>query len=121
MAGVLLDASVGFTTGVVGGLFFEYGGKSQCLSSIFMGTLYWFFYGTAFVIGLLEIVAGELEMGVTRFVAVSVKTFILCLGAGIGMMLVLEETSDSWIAQNDNCDAKFVYDKWWRAPLLVAF
>ena len=44
-----------------------------------MGTLYWFFYGTAFVIGLLEIIAGELETGVTRFIAVSVKTFVLCL------------------------------------------
>jgi len=30
-----------------------------------MGTLYWFFYGTAFVIGLLEIIAGELETGVS--------------------------------------------------------
>ena len=30
-----------------------------------------FFYGTAFVIGLLEIISGELETGVTRFVAVS--------------------------------------------------
>jgi len=38
---------------------------------------YWFFYGTAFVIGILEIIAGELETGVTRFVAVSVKTFVL--------------------------------------------
>ena len=47
--------------------------------SIFMGTLYWFFYGTAFVVGLVEILAGELETGVTRFMAVSIKTFVLCV------------------------------------------
>ena len=33
------------------------------------------------MLGLLEIIAGELETGVTRFIAVSVKTFVLCLGA----------------------------------------
>lgn len=32
------------------------------------------------MIGLLEIIAGELVTGVTRFIAVSVKTFVLCLG-----------------------------------------
>ena len=39
------------------------------------------------MIGLLEIIAGELETGVTRFVAVSVKTFVLSLGASLGLML----------------------------------
>ena len=95
------------------------------------------------MIGLLEIIAGELVTGVTRFIAVSVKTFVLCLGtwcvvvlrgererdfAGLiplptqrcscvhtamlistthtrsfGMMLVLENTHDSWLAQTDHC------------------
>lgn len=32
------------------------------------------------MIGILEIAAGELELGVTRFMAVAVKTFILTLG-----------------------------------------
>ena len=30
---------------------------------------------TAFVLGILEIISGELETGVVRFMAVSVKTF----------------------------------------------
>jgi hypothetical protein len=119
MAGVLLDVVVGFSTGVVGSLFFRYGYEKYCLSSIFLGTLYWFFYGTAFVIGLLEIVAGELEMGVTRFIAVSVKTFVLCLGAGFGMVVVLENTSDAWLKQDTNCDSSFVAGEPWRIPLFV--
>ena len=41
--------------------------------------------GTAFVVGLLEIIAGEIETGVTRFIGVSVKTFVLCLGAGFAL------------------------------------
>ena len=53
------------------------------------------------VIGLLEIIAGELETGVTRFVAVSVKTFVLCLGAGFGMMMTLKDSQEKWIEQAD--------------------
>ena len=68
------DTLVGTATGIIGGLAYRHFGGELCLASIFLGTLYWFFYGTAFVIGLLEIIAGELETGVTRFIAVSVKT-----------------------------------------------
>ncbi len=79
-ATVLLDILVGIVTGIIGGLFFRFMPSGQeclddptpnsdgtitdacdaapCLSSIYLGTLYWFFYGTAFVIGILEIVAG---------------------------------------------------------------
>ncbi len=31
---------------------------APCLSAVYLGTLYWFFYGAAFVIGILEIIAG---------------------------------------------------------------
>lgn len=71
--------------GVIAGLSYKIIDDQVCLSAIFMGTLYWFFYGTAFVIGLLEIIAGELDTGTTRFIAVSVKTFVLCLGAAFGI------------------------------------
>ena len=102
-----------------------------------MGTLYWFFYGTAFVIGLLEIIAGELETGVTRFIAVSVKTFVLCLGASFGMMLGLSDpgaellgnqttlngTHDKWLAQAENCGPGGhdlnLDEVWWRIPLYL--
>ena len=101
----------------------------MCLSAILMGTLYWFFYGTAFVIGLLEIIAGELDTGTTRFIAgnsttlsitmgfpetplneiacgcsVSVKTFVLCLGSAFGLMITMGgETHAKWLQQADNC------------------
>jgi uncharacterized membrane protein YjjP (DUF1212 family) len=73
-ATVLLDVLVGISTGVIGGLFFRWGQAGEtcmanpedtaactaapCLSAVYLGTLYWFFYGTAFVIGILEIIAG---------------------------------------------------------------
>lgn len=57
-------------TGIIGGLWYKFVDPC-CLNAVFLGTLYWFFYGTAFVIGILEIIAGELETGVTRFIAVS--------------------------------------------------
>lgn len=60
-AGVLTDISVGTVTGAIAGFFYRYGGEDICISSIFLGTLYWYFYGTAFVLGILEILAGELE------------------------------------------------------------
>lgn len=65
-AKMLVDVLVGASTGIIGGLFYRFNGQDFCLSSIFLGTLYWFFYGTAFVLGLLEIIAGELETGVVR-------------------------------------------------------
>ena len=60
--GILSDTCVGLTTGIIGGLFYRFGGESVCISSIFLGTLYWFFYGTAFVLGILEIIAGEVRI-----------------------------------------------------------
>ncbi|KAH8094271.1 hypothetical protein JL720_4265 [Aureococcus anophagefferens] len=115
---LVIDITVGTSTGVIAGLFYIYDGGA-CLSSIFLGTLYWFFYGTAFVIGLLEIIAGELETGVTRFIAVSVKTFVLCLGAGFGMMITLKDPSQKWVDQADYCGRLDLKHAWWRIPLYL--
>lgn len=45
-AGVLNDILVGTSTGAIAGFFYRYGGEDICISSILLGTLYWFFYGT---------------------------------------------------------------------------
>lgn len=116
---IVLDVVVGTSTGAIAGLLQRYTDGALCLSSIFLGTLYWFFYGTAFVIGLLEIVAGELETGVTRFIAVSVKTFVLCLGAGFGMLLTLDDSHGKWVAQEDRCGRLDLKAAWWRIPLYL--
>lgn len=73
----------------------------------------------AFVIGLLEIIAGELETGVTRFIAVSVKTFVLCLGATFGMVLTLPVGNDTWLRQEENCGSIDLGAVWWRIPLYL--
>ncbi len=117
-AGILTDTLVGTTTGIIGGLFYRFNGRNVCLSAIFLGNLYWYFYGTAFVIGILEIISGELQVGVTRFIAVSVKTFVLCLGAGFGL-LVVGNATEAWYEQSDNCGKIDLDDKWWRIPLYL--
>ncbi|KAL9181334.1 hypothetical protein ACHAXT_010139 [Thalassiosira profunda] len=118
-AKVLTDITVGVTVGVIGGLWYDHV-KHVCLSGIFMGALYWFFYGTAFVIGLLEIIAGELETGVTRFVGVSVKTFVLSLGAAIGLMMSHGGGArEVWFESEEYCDKDFVKGQWWRIPLYL--
>lgn len=81
--------------------------------------VYWFFYGTAFVIGILEIMAGELDTGVTRFIAVTVKTFVLNLGASIGL-LVVGDASTVWYEQASNCQRIELNDQPWRIPLYLA-
>mmetsp|Transcript_26627 Transcript_26627/g.63859 ORF Transcript_26627/g.63859 Transcript_26627/m.63859 type:complete len:653 (+) Transcript_26627:35-1993(+) len=120
MAKMLVDVVVGISAGIIGGLWYNYDVSPCCLSSIFLGTLYWFFYGTAFVIGLLEIIAGELETGVTRFVAVSVKTFVLSLGASLGLMASSGgDAIVAWTRSEEHCDENFVKGMWYRVPLYL--
>ena len=106
---------------MIGGLFYRFHeGEDYCLQAIFLGTLYWFFYGTAFVIGLLEIFAGELETGVTRFIAVSVKTFVLTLGSCIGLQIVLvRNVFETWVEQDGFCGTIDLDEEWWRIPLYL--
>ncbi|CAE7202976.1 PLRG1 [Symbiodinium microadriaticum] len=118
-ATLLIDLAVGLSTGFIGSLFYQ-ADESYCLVSIFMGTLYWFFYGTAFVVGLVEILAGELETGVTRFMAVSIKTFVLCVMACFGMLLAVPNPGQVWEAQSQNCGVINLADQWWRVPLYLA-
>ncbi|CAJ1446158.1 unnamed protein product [Effrenium voratum] len=119
-ATLLIDLGVGLLTGIVGSLFYHFDGERYCLLSIFMGTLYWFFYGTAFVVGLVEILAGELETGVTRFMAVSIKTFVLCVMTCFGMLLALPNPATAWEAQYANCGTIDLGAQWWRVPLYLA-
>ncbi|CAJ1945169.1 unnamed protein product [Cylindrotheca closterium] len=117
-AKILIDVLVGITTGIVGGLFYRYLDEPTCLPAVFLGVLYWFFYGTAFVIGILEIVAGELETGVIRFMAVAVKTFVLSLGSTWGLQIASRSPIDDFqdTAGCNNIDLDTV---WWRIPLYL--
>jgi hypothetical protein len=118
-AKLLVDVLVGTSTGAIAGLFYRYLGQRTCMPAIFLGTLYWFFYGTAFVLGILEIISGELETGVVRFMAVAVKTFVLTLGTTFGMQLTLENSLEAWQDQNGNCGNIDLDAQWWRIPLYL--
>jgi len=118
---ILVDICVGISTGIIGGLFYKLSGGQYCISSIFLGTLYWFFYGTAFVVGILEIIAGELQTGVTRFIAVSVKTFVLSLGAALGLMIATTRSARTvWVESSEQqCGLIDLGEVWWRVPLYI--
>jgi len=121
---ILTDMFVGFSTGIIGGLFVQFYDHTFCLSGIFLGTLYWFFYGTAFVIGLLEIVGGELNTGVVRFLAVSIKTFVLSVASAVGLTVVLQgdvyRTWSEQLGQNtEYCVNGLAADPWWRIPFYL--
>ena len=81
------------------------------------------------MIGLLEIIAGELQTGVTRFLAVAVKTFVLSVGSAAGLTIALGgDVYDLWVQQlnpqDGTCDnfelgSKYPWDPWWRIPLYL--
>ena len=79
-----------------------------------------FFYGTAFVIGFLEIIVGEYQTGVTRFLAVAVKTFVLSIGSAIGLALVIrDDVYKVWSDQSESCGTIELEKQWWRIPLYL--
>ena len=57
-------------------------------------------------------------VGVTRFIAVSVKTFVLCLGASFGL-LVVGNAQEVWFAQDANCARINLDEEWWRIPMYL--
>ncbi len=68
----------------------------------------------------------ELATGVTRFIGVAVKTFVLSLGAGLGLMIAVigeytgedEGAAGAWHASS--CNPTFVEGKWWRVLMYLA-
>ena len=59
----------------------------------------------------------------TRFIAVSVKTFVLTLGSAIGLQVTLARSGtpvfDSWTNNFDQCNSINLDDQWWRIPLYL--
>ena len=71
-----------------------------------------------FLFFVFDYTAGELQTGVTRFIAVSVKTFVLCLGASFGL-LVVGNAQETWYDQSENCGRIDLSQQWWRVPLYL--
>jgi hypothetical protein len=62
----------------------------------------------------------ELLTGVTRFVGVTVKTFVLSLGASVGLMLAFAGeagAANAWYASS--CNRWFLDGAWWRILLYL--
>lgn len=63
--------------------------------------------------------AGELETGVIRFMAVAVKTFVLTMGSSWGLQMVSDNPVDAFLDEAGNCDRIDLDEQWWRIPLYL--
>lgn len=73
-------------TAMISVMSFTFYPESTCFSAQVMGTLYWFFYGTAFVLSLYEITNNQLMTGLSRFVQALLRSYGLAFGSGLGVV-----------------------------------
>mmetsp|Transcript_6118 Transcript_6118/g.17118 ORF Transcript_6118/g.17118 Transcript_6118/m.17118 type:complete len:548 (-) Transcript_6118:315-1958(-) len=79
---------------------------SACFSSQVLGTLYWFLYGTAFVISLYEISNNQLITGTTRFIQATLRSYGLAFGSLIGVWIAAYGGEGRWEAVEESCSVK---------------
>ena len=79
---------------------------SACFSSQVLGTLYWFLYGTAFVISLYEISNNQLITGTTRFIQATLRSYGLAFGSLIGVWLAAYGGEARYEAVEESCSLK---------------
>lgn len=78
---------------------------SACFSAEVFGTLYWFLYGTAFVISIYEVTNNQLMAGVTRLFSAILRSYGLAFGAALGLWFSAWD-DDRWDAVTDECSTK---------------
>lgn len=79
---------------------------STCFSSQVLGTLYWFLYGTAFVISIYEISNNQLITGTTRFIQATLRSYGLAFGSLIGVWIAAYGGDGRWDAVEAPCSTK---------------
>mmetsp|Transcript_37687 Transcript_37687/g.82574 ORF Transcript_37687/g.82574 Transcript_37687/m.82574 type:complete len:532 (+) Transcript_37687:96-1691(+) len=79
---------------------------SACFSAQVLGTLYWFLYGTAFVLSLYEITNNQLMTGVCRFVQATLRSYGLAFGSLIGVWFAAYSGPERFDAINEPCSVK---------------
>lgn len=89
---------------------------SACFSAQVLGTLYWFLYGTAFVLSLYEITNNQLMTGVTRFVQATLRSYGLAFGSVIGVWIAAYGGPGRFDAINTSCalqESRITNDLWY--------
>lgn len=79
---------------------------SACFSSQVLGTLYWFLYGTAFVISIFEITNNQLITGTSRFIQATLRSYGLAFGSLIGVWIAAYGGDGRWEAVEEPCSMK---------------
>ena len=72
--------------------------ENTCFSSQVIGTLFWFYFGTAFIIALFEVASGQLRIGILRLFFALVDSFRHAVGIAVafvvGVMLLGQDVKD---------------------------
>lgn len=72
--------------------------ETTCFSSQVIGTLFWFYFGTAFIIALFEVASGQLRIGILRLFFALVDSFRHAVGIAVaivvGVMLLGQDVKD---------------------------
>ena len=105
LAGVT-DYLVSIVVGAIAMIFSSAFPERTCFSAQVFGPLYWFFYGTAFVLSLYETTNNQLVTGVSRFFQAFLRSYGLALGAACGAWIasVVFGVDDAPI--DDTCSEK---------------
>jgi len=78
--------------------------NGTCFSAEVMGTLFWFLYGTAFMISLTEIYNGQLVCGVTRLALALFNTFGLAIGSSVGLWMAAYGGEERFTLAERDCE-----------------
>lgn len=77
--------------------------NGTCFAAEVLGTLFWFLYGTAFMISLTEIYNGQLVCGVTRLALALINTFGLAFGSSFGLWMAAYGGEDRFAIAGRDC------------------
>jgi uncharacterized membrane protein YjjP (DUF1212 family) len=60
--------------------------ETTCFSSQIIGTLFWFYFGTAFIIALFEVASGQHRIGLARLLFAMVDSFRHAVGIAVAIV-----------------------------------
>jgi uncharacterized membrane protein YjjP (DUF1212 family) len=89
--------------------------ESTCFSAQVLGNLYWFLYGTAYVLSVYEIINGQQVLtGMTRFVLAIFRSYVLAFGVVLGTWFAgWNDDREFFIARQCSEATEQMGDRWY--------
>ena len=97
--------------------------EHTCFKAQVLGTLFWFFYGVAFIIALFEISSGQWRVGAVRCMFAAIDSFRVAVGVAVGALaaavILGEDTAKALAMQKCHGDQSQIYGLQWYVPLFL--